>query len=650
MGQSRFVQLLTIRADAAALLAPVRLRLLVRMLQGTCLLSVLLGVAYALLGTSIHSVVAGIVIIVAALVSLRYRPAYRPKVAWLAGLGGLALLWYEHNHLGNAVVPFATVLPALGTLVEGPYLGLALLLGVEGLLMHLGSEPDLSSLELFRLMTAGVTAYVTLGVVLGWTWGLTRAPSATAEARASLEETLKRRDHLAHLIFDDVGAAQKRLASHVAPGTPVDWTVLLSQVDALIERTERFKSLRQTLPRLRSQVPDFSAPVLRSLLLLFLTIAIPAAFYQAILRHGPPWPGALLTAVCLLALYSLRHNSQAPRWAAWAWVGAATTILSHDAIRDRGVHLTSTLVGWSGCVFDAALLLNGPAALAVAALGLVLTLDAGLSLPPTPALWTTIGGHLFTQSVAVLALLQAISGQKHVLQDLETKRAALGSALLQHRRYLGTLFHDIANPLGALKLICAIGIEGEVEPEDETRVMRLIARVGLLLRDSRTWLLDETEAQNPTVETVNLAELGTEIRAVFRERLESKRVTLKVAIDSTVEARCLPSALRESVVANLLSNAIKFSAPGSDIELRAWREAKRVHLELADRGPGLPLEVRKARETGTNPTSLPGTEGELGHGLGLTLVVEHLKRMGGSLELENREGGGLVARVILDAA
>ena len=36
-----------------------------------------------------------------------------------------------------------------------------------------------------------------------------------------------------------------------------------------------------------------------------------------------------------------------------------------------------------------------------------------------------------------------------------------------------------------------------------------------------------------------------------------------------------------------------------------------------------------------------GTEGEQGHGHGLMLAQDYLREMGGSLELVDREGGGL---------
>jgi signal transduction histidine kinase len=72
-----------------------------------------------------------------------------------------------------------------------------------------------------------------------------------------------------------------------------------------------------------------------------------------------------------------------------------------------------------------------------------------------------------------------------------------------------------------------------------------------------------------------------------------------------------------------------------------------VSIEVWDRGPGIPadalgrvlepfyrLEESRNRETG-------------GSGLGLTIARAVALNHGGRLELENREGGGLTARLLL---
>ena len=71
---------------------------------------------------------------------------------------------------------------------------------------------------------------------------------------------------------------------------------------------------------------------------------------------------------------------------------------------------------------------------------------------------------------------------------------------------------------------------------------------------------------------------------------------------------------------------------------------------ISDPGPGLPVHVRqRIGQEGALPSQL-GTAGERGQGFGLQLVQEHVQRMGGRVQLNDREGGGTVCVVWLPSA
>ncbi len=97
-------------------------------------------------------------------------------------------------------------------------------------------------------------------------------------------------------------------------------------------------------------------------------------------------------------------------------------------------------------------------------------------------------------------------------------------------------------------------------------------------------------------------------------------------------------ALRSALL-NLLNNAADASPEEMDILLR-WDEAN-VVLEIRDHGPGLTPEA--AARAG----SAFFTTKQEGRGLGLFLANATLERMGGSVRLMNREGGGATTEVVL---
>jgi two-component system sensor histidine kinase RegB len=97
-------------------------------------------------------------------------------------------------------------------------------------------------------------------------------------------------------------------------------------------------------------------------------------------------------------------------------------------------------------------------------------------------------------------------------------------------------------------------------------------------------------------------------------------------------------ALRSALL-NLLNNAADASPDEMDIMLR-WDDDN-IALEIRDHGPGLTSEA--AARAG----SAFFTTKQEGRGLGLFLANATLERMGGSVRLSNREGGGATTEVIM---
>ncbi|MBI3897882.1 MAG: HAMP domain-containing histidine kinase [Gammaproteobacteria bacterium] len=105
-----------------------------------------------------------------------------------------------------------------------------------------------------------------------------------------------------------------------------------------------------------------------------------------------------------------------------------------------------------------------------------------------------------------------------------------------------------------------------------------------------------------------------------------------------------PHTLRR-IIGNLVDNALKF-AKAAEITI-GTESSGRIVIAILDRGPGIPaaelkavlrpfyrLESSRSRETG-------------GTGLGLAVAQQLTLALGGSLDLSNRDGGGLEARLSL---
>jgi signal transduction histidine kinase len=231
---------------------------------------------------------------------------------------------------------------------------------------------------------------------------------------------------------------------------------------------------------------------------------------------------------------------------------------------------------------------------------------------------------------------------KDLLMDLVERRNSAAEGIRKRGRLVATLFHDLANPLqavlGALDEMLEDGANAERLDDISAMIRRMRGTLSAALSDK----MNVTE--------IGVAQICSDLEDLFRDRLRRKRLALRVtgAVDARVY--CDEVLLRDSVLANLVSNAIKFSVEGESIELEIRKQAEGVVLLVKDRGPGLAQAVHSAFEHGVRAPSAQGTAGEEGTGYGLMLAKDYLLAMGGKLELGPREGGGLVARLLLRAA
>ena len=100
---------------------------------------------------------------------------------------------------------------------------------------------------------------------------------------------------------------------------------------------------------------------------------------------------------------------------------------------------------------------------------------------------------------------------------------------------------------------------------------------------------------------------------------------------------------------NLVSNALKYTPAGGDVEVSLRRVNGYVEIEVADRGPGVPDEVKPGMFEKFGSVEAQKGARRKGIGLGLYLVKLVAQGHDGSVAVEDRPGGGSVFRLILGA-
>jgi two-component system, OmpR family, sensor histidine kinase KdpD len=227
--------------------------------------------------------------------------------------------------------------------------------------------------------------------------------------------------------------------------------------------------------------------------------------------------------------------------------------------------------------------------------------------------------------------------------QLEVQRERLRNALLS------SVSHDLRTPLAVVKgaITALLDQEDDLPPGRRHEYLETISdeasRLNRLVRN----LLNMTSLEAGALRARKEWQPLEEVVGVALNRLEEPLSGRPVYVRIAPEASLVPidASLIEQVLVNLIENAIKYTRPGSPIEIGARLTSEGVHVEIADRGPGIPTgqetmifeKFHRALQSG----------GVAGMGLGLAICRGMVLVHGGRIWCENRDGGGASFHLVL---
>jgi len=94
------------------------------------------------------------------------------------------------------------------------------------------------------------------------------------------------------------------------------------------------------------------------------------------------------------------------------------------------------------------------------------------------------------------------------------------------------------------------------------------------------------------------------------------------------------------VVFNLVTNSVKFSKKDTTIILSAKTVGKKVFIEVADNGIGIPEKLIPEIFNISKSGKRKGTDGEKSYGLGLNICKRIVEAHDGSINVQSQEGKG----------
>ncbi len=229
----------------------------------------------------------------------------------------------------------------------------------------------------------------------------------------------------------------------------------------------------------------------------------------------------------------------------------------------------------------------------------------------------------------------------------EARRAQVESETERMRStLLGAIGHDLRTPLAAIHGAAgSLLLPGHLTDSARRDLLTMIQEESERLAHLLGNILDLTRLESGAIQVQKEWQPLEEVVGSALGQLEKRQGVLPVRVDlpEALPLAPLDAVLIEQVLVNLLTNAQRH-APGRDMDLRAWEEPGWVHLEVADRGPGIPAGYQD--RIFEKFFRLPEA-GEGGVGLGLAICRAIVQAHGGRIHVEDRLGGGSSFRLAL---
>jgi PAS domain S-box-containing protein len=262
-----------------------------------------------------------------------------------------------------------------------------------------------------------------------------------------------------------------------------------------------------------------------------------------------------------------------------------------------------------------------------------------------------IGGVVFAlrdatgEMVAFGKIMRDRTDVRAQVEALENRVEALIKADQRKNLFLGTLAHELRNPLAPLVNALQIMRLARAVTPDLVMPVQIIERQVDVIRRLVDDLLDITRVGAGKIELrlqqVQLHEVLNRAAEACRPQADKRRQDFRVLLPQvpiTVEAD--PDRLHQ-VVTNLLNNAVKYTPEGGGVWLKATVEGNEAVMRVEDTGVGIAPEMLPKIFDLFTQEEESRARSDGGLGLGLPLVKELVTLHGGTVQVrsEGRDKG-----------
>jgi two-component system, NarL family, sensor histidine kinase BarA len=267
--------------------------------------------------------------------------------------------------------------------------------------------------------------------------------------------------------------------------------------------------------------------------------------------------------------------------------------------------------------------------------------------------------HAFNRMLRNLVAMQDRSQKLNADLDRKVDELAHANmALYESNRmkgdFLATMSHELRTPLNSIigfsDVLLSSGGGGQLS-EKQARWVVNIKSSGQQLLNLINEILDlaKIEAGKMEIhpEELSLPELCDTLLNMFRAIAEKKNIELRTNYSPDLVLLRQDGIKLRQIVSNLLSNAVKFTPEGGFVTVITQIDGEFFLLTIEDTGVGIAPEDQEVIFEKFRQGANPLTREQEGSGLGLSIVRELCKLLGGDISLKSELGRGSIFTVRL---